>query len=201
MVYLKLNRVIGKAEFSSKDPGCRRSLRYFRRMTPRLLSAALYCMIAPCFAANATKVPVELTPVPQAQRTWVATYKTTKFRIELSTPQTPSPQSGTGRFLPELGSQPAALLAALKPALAAKALPAAPPKKPELRFRWVRANDLVLKEHLPEPGWDLLMIAIEGATQQAEFFLEFNAKTGKAKFAMNNPTAGDAVLRALASVL
>jgi len=54
---------------------------------------------------------------------------------------------------------------------------------------------------LPEPGWDLLMIALEGANQQAEFFLEFNPKTGRAKFAMNNPTAGDAVLQALASVL
>lgn len=151
------------------------------------------------FAAN-VKVPIDLAPA-QAPRTWIATYKTTRFRLELSTPQTPSPQSGTGRFLPESGSNAAPLLAALKPALAAKAIPSPQPRKPELRFRWVRANDLVLKDHLPEPGWDLLMIALEGANQQAEFFFEFNPKTGKAKFAMNNPGAGDAVLIALASVL
>lgn len=154
--------------------------------------------------APAIKVPVDLAPT-QVPRTWTASYQTTKFRLELSPPQTPSPQSGTGRILPEAGSKPAALLAALKPALAARALPLsqllAQPKKPELRFRWVRANDLVLKEHLSEPGWDLLMIAIEGPSPQPEFFLEFNPKTGKAKFAMNNPNAGDAVLRALASVL
>lgn len=45
------------------------------------------------------------------------------------------------------------------------------------------------------------MIAIEAPAPQPEFFLEFNAKTGKAKFAMNNPNAGDVVLKALASGL
>ncbi len=170
-------------------------------MTQSLIVLALLAASASANAAN-LKVPLEVTPVaPAQQRTWIAAYKTTRFRIELSPPQTASPQSGTGRFLPESGSQPAALLAALKPALAAKTLPGPQPKKPELRFRWVRANDLVQKNHLPEPGWDLLMIAIEGPMPQPELYLEFNARAGKAKFAMNNPTAGDAVLKALASVL
>lgn len=150
---------------------------------------------------------------------WVGTYnsggKTARFRIEFGpakfvpgkTAADFGIESGQGRLTPEPGSDSRVLLADLKKALQAKAVPQPPRKKPSIPFTYVHIG-----HHLsqapgggfngnPPGNWTALKLFFGRGDQEAQVFLNLNARIKKGQFSMKDPDYGDLVLAELANVL
>ena len=115
--------------------------------------------------------------------------------------------TGQGRFLAEPGSDATVLLADLKKALEAKALPAKIQRVQELPFTFVNLGDNLSQAHgggfnaNPPGGWTAIKIFIGEGDQEGEVFVNFNPAIGKGQFSIKDVDYGDLVLKQLASVL
>ncbi|QOY90658.1 hypothetical protein [Paludibaculum fermentans] len=175
------------------------------------------------YIPDEASVPFDLEPITGSvgQQCWLATYtadgKTAKFRIELGPAEAlaadPNNKAasefkfGKGRLVPQPGSEPAALLAALQKTLEAKAPPKPVKHKSALPFEYVN-----LGAHLAQlPGggfgeksnghWTAMKLFLGKGEQESEVFLNLNPKLRKGQFSIKDPEYGDLVLAELAKVL
>ena len=115
--------------------------------------------------------------------------------------------TGQGRFLAEPGSDAVALLADLKKALGAKAVPANIRRVKELPFTYVNLGDNLSQAlgggfNASPPGdWTAIKIFIGEGEQEGEVFVNFNPTIGKGQFSIKDPDYGDPVVKQLATVL
>ena len=144
---------------------------------------------------------------------WRATHKSrghlAVFRVELNrtTKSSGGPipmRFGKGRFLAEPGSDPTALIQALKKALQAKAPPAKPRRVAELPFEFAV---LGRGDHREPDGsfdsnkkgtWITLKLFFG---DEGEVFLNLNPVSGKGEFSIKDSDYGDYVVSRLAQVL
>ena len=150
---------------------------------------------------------------------WVGIYnshgKTARFRIEFESAKfVPGKtaaefgiKSGEGRLAPEPGSDSSVLLADLKEALQAKAVPQPPRKKISIPFTYVNIGDNFSQARgggfsgNPPGNWTALKLFFGEGDQEAQIFLNLNARIKKGQFSMKDPDYGDLVLVELAKVL
>lgn len=114
---------------------------------------------------------------------------------------------GQGRFLAEPGSDATVLLADLRRALEAKAIPAKIQRVQALPFTFVNLGDN-LSQALgggfnanPPGGWTAIKIFIGEGEQEGEVFVNLNPAIGKGQFSIKDADYGDLVLKQLATVL
>ena len=153
---------------------------------------------------------------PPDSKTWLASYraggKVAKFRIEMTLPKL-SPKSpvafGNGVFYRESGSDPSVLLQDLKTALQASQPVPAAKKVAKLTFRTAILGLKLSQDSVkptiagafasnPPGDWIATKLFFN---EDDEVFLNLNPATGKGEFSLKDPDYGDAVVRALASVL
>jgi hypothetical protein len=166
-------------------------------------------------------VNFDISPLPSSdgKRLWFATYasqgKVAKFEIELGPFEVPDSKSapgfnfrfGKGSINAVAGSDASGLLIDLKKALAAKDTPSIIRRVTRLDFTCVIIGE---NQSLssgggfadnPSGDWTAMKIFLPTGDDNAEVFLNFNAKTGKAQFSQKDPDYGDPVLAKLATVL
>jgi hypothetical protein len=149
---------------------------------------------------------------------WLATYasqgKTARFRIELGPAQGSdkpagniSVKFGKGRFVAEPGSDASILLADLKKALEAKALPTKVQRSSTLPFTYAilgenqsQASGGGFNEN-PPGNWTPMKIFLGDGDEEAEVFLNLNPTIKKGQFSIKDPDYGDGLLKYLAKVL
>jgi len=166
-------------------------------------------------------VPFDIEPMPSDGKTtrWLATHtgegKTARFQIEfnLAKPLDDrdsrrfSVASGAGRFIAVAGSDPSAMLEALKTALEAKALPGKVRRLPELRFTFVSFGTNQSQApgggFRPDPPghWTPMKIFLGEGEQEAEVFLNIDPVGKKGQFSIKDPEYGDLALAQLAQIL
>jgi hypothetical protein len=168
---------------------------------------------------NAVGFDIESQRTDNASQQWLATYtshgKTAKFRIELGQakaikdkePLAFGVETGEGRFIAVPGSDPSALLADLKNALDAKAMPARTVRVASLPFTYVTFGN----NNSQAPGggfnakpaghWTPMKIFIGEGEQEGQVFVNINPVIKKGQFSMKGQDYGDIVLARLASVL
>jgi hypothetical protein len=168
---------------------------------------------------NAVGFDIEPMPSDGTTTRWLATHttdgKTARFQIEFS-PAKPlndkesqkfSVASGTGRFIAVPGSDASALLAVLRRALKAKALPGKVRRLPEVRFTFVSFGTNQSQApgggFRPKPPghWTPMKIFLGEGEQEAEVFLNIDAVGKKGQFSIKDPDYGDLVLAQLAQIL
>lgn len=149
---------------------------------------------------------------------WLATYasqgKTARFRIELGPAQgSEKPasitniKSGKGRFVAVPGSDASVLLADLKKALEAKAVPTRVQRSSTLPFTYAilgenqsQASGGGFNEN-PPGNWTAMKIFLGDGDEEAEVFLNLNPTIKKGQFSIKDPDYGDSLLKYLAKVL
>jgi len=168
------------------------------------------------YVQDANSVGFDIAPAKVANGTsqWFATYasqgKTAKFRIELD-PDKPAANTsfkfGKGRFVAEQGSDATVLLADLKKALEAKAVPAKVRRSSTLPFTYaiLGENQSQASEggfNTNPPGnWTAMKIFLGDGEEEAEVFLNLNPAIKKGQFSIKDPDYGDDLLKYLAKVL
>ena len=149
--------------------------------------------------------------------TWTASYASnqgvTRFQIQIPPTQgsssDPSISFGKGSFLAVTGSQPSALLEALKPALEAKQLPRKVAHTTELPFTYAILGTGMSRNKnggfdlKPGGSWTAMKIflTVPGKDEEAEVFLNLSASSKKGEFSIKDPDYGDDILGQLARVL
>jgi hypothetical protein len=162
---------------------------------------------------------LEALPVAEGPQQWIATYtsqgKTARFRIELGPARGSAPtniqgltfKSGSGKFLPEAGSDASVLLADLQKALQAKILPKSSPAKSSVSFEFVNLGENLSQgpgggfNENPIGNWTTMKLFFGEGDQESEVFLNLNPKSKKGQFSIKDSDYGDLVLAALAKVL
>lgn len=140
---------------------------------------------------------------------FIATYsahgKTASFRIQLD-PPSPTAKSfavGKGRFLPEPGSESAAILTDLAKVLEAKKLPKKVARATSVSFEYVILGENMSKGKNgfgDSPGhWSMLKLFF--GNDDAELFLNLNQAIKKGEFSIKDPDYGDYLVVELAKVL
>jgi len=145
----------------------------------------------------------------QENREFIATYtahgKTTKFRIQLDPASSTAKnfEVGKGRFLPEPGSDRAAILGDLASVLDAKQIPKKIARASSIPFEYVVLGENMSKEQngfgaTPGHWWVLKLFFGNG---DAELFLNLNQAIQKGEFSMKDPDYGDYLIAQLARIL
>ena len=139
--------------------------------------------------------------------TYRAEEKVARFDFELNVKRPSADGLEFGRFIAVPGSDSSVLLRNLKTTLAAKKIPAAVVRVPELPFAFILlGNDM---SHAPDGGmspeprghWTTLKLFIGHEKDDSEMFLNFNATLHKGEFSIKDEEYGDTLLRYLAKVL
>jgi hypothetical protein len=176
-------------------------------------------MVEP-YLPDKASVGFELAPLQSegSSQQWMGTYnsngKVAKFRIQFgpgkSAPGKPANFSlklGEGRLIPEPGSDSSVLLVDLKKALQAKTAHQPSLEKASIPFTYANIGDDLSQaagggfNARPKGNWTALKLFFGEGDQEAEVFLNINAKIKKAQFSMKDPDYGDLVLDQLAKVL
>jgi hypothetical protein len=136
--------------------------------------------------------------------------KTARFRIELGPAKTLNEKDfstsfGSGKFLPEPGSDPEVFLATLAKALEAKKIPKDAHRVAVLQFDYVMLGQNQSRSrdggfsNSPRGSWTAMKIFL--GEDEGEVFLNFNPALGKAEFSIKDSDYGDFVIAELAKVL
>lgn len=143
-------------------------------------------------------------------REFIANYtareKTARFRIQLDSPD-PTAKNfavGKGRFLPEPGSDSAAILTDLAKVLEAKKVPKKVTRAPSVPFEYVILGENMSKGKngfgvSPEGNWLVLKLFFDN--DDAELFLNLNPAINKGEFSIKDPDYGNYLIAQLAKVL
>jgi hypothetical protein len=159
---------------------------------------------------------VPSSPGANGTVTWTASYVSnqgiTRFQIQVQpTQDSSSDQSisfGKGSFLSVTGSQPSALLEALKPALEAKHLPQKVAHTAKLPFTYAILGTGMSRDKnggfnlKPSGSWTAMKIflTVPGKDEEAEVFLNLSASSKKGEFSIKDADYGDDILGQLARV-
>jgi hypothetical protein len=193
----------------------------------RSLAILVLTLIAPVACKKtppkAERVPEPYTATPSSVKfdifpaggsggaqSWFASYtdgdRTTKFRIEVGPASAVQDRadtlSGMGTLSAEPGSDPTAMLAALKTALHAKHVPRTVMHADSLHFTYVLLRDHQTRQpdgsfsSSPAGNWSAMKIFLN----KGEVFLNLNPPDAVAEFSMQDPNSGDAVIAELAKV-
>jgi hypothetical protein len=162
---------------------------------------------------------ISALPASDGRQLWLATYasqgKMAKFEIELGPFNSPDSKSapgfnfrfGKGAIKAVPGSDASVLLADLNRALDAKKALSKTQRASRLEFTCVIIG---LNQSLvsgggfadkPPGDWTAMKIFLPNGDEEAEVYLNFNSKAGKAQFSQKDSAYGDAVLQKLATVL
>jgi hypothetical protein len=175
--------------------------------------------VVEAYVPDSNSVGFDVEPVKggNGSSQWLATYasqgKTAKFRIELEPAQgsdkpvgNMSFKFGKGRFVAEPDSDATVLLADLKKALEAKAVPTKVQRSRTLPFTYVilgenlsKASDGHFNVH-PPGNWTPMKIFLGDGDDEAEVFFNLNPAIKKGQFSIKDPDYGDSLLKYLAKV-
>jgi hypothetical protein len=173
------------------------------------------------YISDPSSVGFNIEPLPggNGSARWLATYssqgKTARFEIELGSPATIDDKeakafdikSGEGRFIAVQQSDASVLLADLKRALEAKAIPAKGQRADSLSFTFVSLGQNQSQTtdggftDKPTGNWSPMKIFIGEGEEEGEVFLNLNPVLKKGQFSIKDADYGDIVLRQLARVL
>jgi hypothetical protein len=173
------------------------------------------------YVSDPNSVGFDIVPLPNAgsAHQWLATYtsqsKTARFRIELS-PSSPiddkesrefNVESGKGQLIAEPGSDASVLIADLRKALEAKAIPDKVSRVGSLPFLFVSFGTNQSQASgggfsaKPPGNWTPMKIFIGKGEQEGQVFLNLNPVLKKGQFSIKDADYGDIVLAQLARVL
>jgi hypothetical protein len=177
--------------------------------------------VSETYVSDPNSVGFDITPLPNAGSThpWLATYtsqgKIAKFRIELG-PSVPiddkesrefNIESGKGQFIAEPGSNASVLIADLRKALEAKAIPPEVQRVKNLPFQFVSFGKNQSQASgggfnaKPTGNWTTMKLFISEGDQEGDVFLNLNPVIGKGQFSIKDEEYGDIVLAKLVRVL
>ncbi len=177
--------------------------------------------VVEAYAPSSGAIGFDLTPLPSPSGSsqWKATYsskgKTAIFQIELgpakvsggSNPSDFVIKSGEGKFVAERGSDASILLADLKIALEAKALPFNIRRASSIPFTFVSIGENLSQAqngglNVKPPGnWTAIKLFMGEGEEECELFFNVNSAIGKGEFSIKDPDYGDLLLAQFAKVL
>jgi hypothetical protein len=173
------------------------------------------------YIPDPSSVGFDIEPLPSGNSStrWLATYssqgKTARFEIELGSAAAVADKeskafnikNGEGRFIAVQHSDSSILLADLKRALEAKAIPTNVQRADKLSFTFVsfgqhqsQATDGGFSDK-PGGNWTPMKIFIGEGDEEGEVFLNLNPVIKKGQFSIKDEDYGDIVLQQLARVL
>ena len=149
---------------------------------------------------------IQVHPDGEFIATYAAHEKVAKFRIQLDSadPTAKNLAVGKGRFLPESGSDSAAILTDLAKVLEAKKIPKKVARARFVPFEYVLLGDSMSKGKngfvdTPAGNWSMLKLFF--GNDDAELFLNVNQAIHKGEFSIKDPDYGDYLVAQLAKVL
>jgi len=177
--------------------------------------------VAEPYLSDDASVAFDLEPLQSGggSQQWIAIYSShgtvARFRIEFEAAKSAPAKSaadfdikfGEGRLMPEPESDSTVLLVDLQKALQAKRTPVPPLKKTIIPFTYANIGDHLSQakgggfSQNPPGNWSALKLFLGKGDQEADIFLNINAKIKKGQFSMKDPDYGDLLLAELAKAL